>query len=160
MAEPDFDIVAAGFEPSCKRLSAPPPLRRALCGLDQYLVDPPAVHFDDPKTPSIPGELFSGLGDMAELRQHEARERHEVADRRLPEASQVCHFPYWHRSVDQKRAIRITRYFRLGADFNVGKIAGNGFEQIGASHDPLDRAVLIDDDRGVNRRLSEQIERS
>ena len=80
----EFDFAGSNHRASGLRHNLPP--ARRYVGLDQYPVDPPAVHFDDPKTPSIPGKLFSGLGHMTELRQHEACERHEIADRQLAEA--------------------------------------------------------------------------
>nr|WP_244549657.1 hypothetical protein [Bradyrhizobium erythrophlei] len=43
---------------------------------------------------------------------------------------------------------------------NLGQVAGNGLQQIGSGDDALKRSELINDDSGVNWRLSEKIERS
>jgi hypothetical protein len=62
--------------------------------------------------------------------------------------------------IDEIRAVPAPRYLRPGRCIDLRQIAGNCFQKIGAGDNALQRAELVDHDRGVDRCLPEQIERT
>lgn len=62
-----------------------------------------------------------------------------------------------HHAVDQQRTVFALNDIGLFA-FCVGQVTGNGFEEIGLGNDPVEAAILVNDDSETDRRFLELFE--
>src|SRR6185295_18621537 len=100
--------------------------------LDGDLVDAPAVEIDHFESPTAPGEKFAGGRDVTEAAQHEAGKG--------PEVLVLVHAGNDQRAFDivdrnaaaeQPRAVLALDRVRIGIALALGKIAGDGGEDVG-----------------------------